>query len=313
MAETKEKDSLIFEEYGEYMERIRINRGKMSQAELLVADYLLAHEEEFSHRSIHQLAGEIGVSVATIIRFCKTMGYTGFADLKFHIQQGRVIFPEHDIGIDAGDSINTFKQKAIRFTQRSIEECILNTDNAAFAAAIDALSSADHVLLTAIGSASGIAQAGAGMFLSLGMMAMSVGDTLLQLRTVACLKPGDVVIGISYNGTSKSTGDCLYYARECGATTILITSAQDCILSKYADIVLFTAIRNISNTLNISTTAMCQLAVLQTLQIGVWQQNRQQIFERSRKQLRLTQLKNYGAKQSEIHISNVVLGNETNS
>ena len=99
MAETKEKDSLIFEEYGEYMERIRINRGKMSQAELLVADYLLAHEEEFSHRSIHQLAGEIGVSVATIIRFCKTMGYTGFADLKFHIQQGRVSAKQSEIHI----------------------------------------------------------------------------------------------------------------------------------------------------------------------------------------------------------------------
>ncbi|WP_312280528.1 MurR/RpiR family transcriptional regulator [Oscillibacter sp.] len=306
----QEDYSLAFEECGEYMERIRINHDKMSQAELLVSDYLLAHPDEFASQSIHHLAGEIGASVATIIRFCKTIGYKGFADLKFHIQQGRVVLPEHDIGIDDTDSINTFKQKAIRFTQKSIEECILNTNNASFAAAINALSTANHILFTAIGSASGIAQAGAGMFLSLGMMAMSVGDTLLQLRTVACLKEGDVVIGISYNGTSKSTGDCLYYAKECGATTILITSAQDSILSKYADIVLFTAIRNISNTLNISTTAMCQLAVLQTLQIGVWQQNRQQLLERSRKQLHLTNLKNYSNSQSDIHVANVVLKNK---
>jgi len=98
--------------------------------------------------------------------------------------------------------------------------------------------------------------------------------------------------------------------KECGATTILITSAQDSILSKYADIVLFTAIRNISNTLNISTIAMCQLAVLQTLQIGVWQQNRQELSERSQKQLHLTNLKNYGSSQSDIHIANVALSNK---
>lgn len=310
MPKNQPKDPMNFENYGEYVERIRINREKMSQAERQIADYLLQHEEEFSHHSIHQLTKEIGVSVATIVRFSKTLGYNGFADLKFHIQQGKIVLPEHDIGITDEDSINTFKQKAIQFTQKSIEECILNTENSAFDAAINALSGATHILFTAIGSASGIAQAGAGMFLSLGKMAMSCGDTLLQLRTVACLKPGDVVIGISYNGTSKSTGDCLYYAKRCGATTILITSAKECLLGQYADIVLHTAVRNASNTLNISTTAICQLAVLQTLQIGVWQRNREQIVESSRDQLRLTQLKNYSGKQDEIHLAYVELSDD---
>ena len=294
-----------FEECGEYVERIRLNKDKLSAAEQLIADYLMEHEEAFVGQSIHKLAETIGVSVATIVRFSQSLGYTGFADLKFHIQQGRIMLSEHDIGIDDTDSINIFKQKAIHFTQKSIEECILNTDNADFSAAISALSQARHIMFTAIGSASGIAQAGAGMFLSIGKMAMTVGDTLLQLRTAACLQEGDAIVGISYNGQAKATADCLYYAKERGATTILITSAPKSLLGKYADIILRTTARNARNALNISATAMCQLAILQTLQIGVYQQYKPQAIARSQDQLHLKRMEDYDKKQAEIQVGRV--------
>lgn len=289
----------------EFVGRIELYQTKFSAKERQIADYLIEHEDSLDRGTIYDLAREVGTSPATLVRFAKRLGYTGYADLKFHVLQGKLALPDHDIGIRSGDSINVFKQKAVQFTTKSLSECIMDTDNHAFERAIDLISHAKSLILVGNGSSSGIAQAGAGLFLSIGVRSYSVGDSLLLTRTSAYLTSKDVMLSISYNGYSKSSTDAMMIAKRAGAATILVTSCQDSLMSRYADVVLYTPARNAANALNISTTDICQLAILQTLQIGVWMHDPAACQKRSAEMFRLTELGNYDGQQGELSLDRV--------
>ncbi len=291
--------------FSELAGRIEMYQEKLSATERQIADYLITHDDCFEQRTIYDLAAEVGTSPAALVRFSKRLGYTGFADMKFHALQRRMSFPQNDIGIRSGDNINVFKQKAVQYTTNSLLECILDTDNRAFEQAIEAISRADLLLFVGNGSASGIARTAMGLFLSIGMRAMQVEDSMLLTRTAAQMTDRDVLITISYNGYSKICADVAMLTKEAGATTILITSCKDSLVGSYSDIILCTPARNTDNVLNISTTDICQLAILQTLQIGVWLSKQPQSGRDSSRMFQLNQLQNYDTRQKSLQVSRI--------
>lgn len=296
-----EQDAVI-ENCSVFASRVRLNYQKLSGSERRVAEYLIKNEDRCQALTIYQLAEEIGTSVATITRFCQTLGYRGLADLKFNLQQGTVDLVSEDMGIRRDDSVNVIKQKAMQFTQSAMQECIMQMDNAVLEQAIHAIGQAEHVMLCGMGSASGIVHAAVGLFLTAGINASFVEDTLLQLRSVAMLQPGDVLLAISYDGYAKDMGDAMMLARERGVRTILVTSVQNTLLTNYAEMELYTPARSLGNAMSITATGMCQLAILQSLMVGVVAMYYDSLSVRSAAQLHLSELKRYDYRQTELHI-----------
>lgn len=268
--QTSRKD---YEFETEFSGRVRMYQDRMSRTDRQIANYLLRHESNIEDYSIHTLADSIGIGVASIVRFSKTLGYKGFADMKFQIQQGRILIPQNDVGVEMGDDVNLVKQKLLQFAQNSLEQSILNADNDVLKQISLAIASADKVYLVGSGTSGYIAAAGASMFLRCGIYAVSVSDSLLHLRVASYLREGDVMIALNYSGDSKDIGDTLYYAQASGATTVLLTSIHDSLLAQYANQVLYTAVRNQSNSVNISTSAISQLTILQVI-LAIVQQMR---------------------------------------
>lgn len=63
----------------------RIKKANLTKTEKKIADYFLQNQERIGSLSSMEAANEIGVSDASIIRFSRTIGFSGFADLKAHI------------------------------------------------------------------------------------------------------------------------------------------------------------------------------------------------------------------------------------
>lgn len=249
----------VIESCSEFSARVKLNYQKFSSSERRVAEYLLKNETRCKELTIYQMAAEIGTSVATITRFSQTLGYHGLADMKFNLQQSTLNLVNEDMGIRRDDNVNVIKQKALQYTQNAMQECIMKMDNAVLEQAIHAIGNAERVMLCGIGS--GIVHAGVGLFLTAGINAGFVEDTLLQMRSVAMLQPGDVLIAISYDGYAKDIGDAMMLAREREVHTILITSVHDTLLSNYAEMELYTPARSLGNAMSITATSTCQLAV----------------------------------------------------
>lgn len=303
----KDKAGLMnsFFEQEEYISKILLKKNVMSERENRIADYLIGGGREIADYSIGELAEKTGTSPATIVRFCKTIGYNGYAELKFHMQQRNMTIMGNDMAITAQDHINSMKQKAVEFSCNAIRDSIMHTEDEAFEKAISEIVKAKTVYFFGSGSASGVALVSTSLFLSLGIPAFTIQDSVLQLRSVSYLDKNAVVIGINYDGYMKDVGDVLMVAKKAGASTILITSCDDTLLCGYADTVLLTLIRNNASALNISTTSICQLATIQTLQIGVWLRLNKKINPKIKQQQELTELKRYDYKQGEIEVGRV--------
>lgn len=75
----KEADQVLVP--AELLGLIRQSRDKMTRAQKLVADYILDNPESLTFASITDLAAKSGASQATIVRFCNTLGFTGYTQL----------------------------------------------------------------------------------------------------------------------------------------------------------------------------------------------------------------------------------------
>ena len=64
------------------IQRVNAYRKNMTPAQISLADTLILDLGAAAHLTIAELAERAGVSSATITRFCETLDYSGYADLK---------------------------------------------------------------------------------------------------------------------------------------------------------------------------------------------------------------------------------------
>ncbi|MCR5809865.1 MAG: MurR/RpiR family transcriptional regulator [Lachnospiraceae bacterium] len=63
----------------------RIKESKLTKTQEKIANYFLKNQERVGKLSSQEVAQEIGVSDASIIRFSRVIGFSGYAELKDHI------------------------------------------------------------------------------------------------------------------------------------------------------------------------------------------------------------------------------------
>lgn len=69
------------------VKKIKVMINDFTPRQKLVAKYFINHWESFGFQSINDLAKSIGVSEATIVRFCNALGYEGYAQLGRKVQE----------------------------------------------------------------------------------------------------------------------------------------------------------------------------------------------------------------------------------
>ena len=286
--------------YESYISRITNRISSFSEAELRIAQYILDNSIACSNMSITELAAASKSSAASVVRLCKALGYSGFSELKFQIQQGGTTFQKDDFVVNSWDNMSEVKQKVAQFTQLSIHTLLQSLNAEALEQAVDILTHAPRIMTLGIGAASGVALSAAHNFLNMGLNAMYVSDELLQLRVSSQLLPEDAIVCLSYDSQFRSIFDIFKIARENAVSTILITSFPDSPTAQYADIVLQTSFRNNRNSLNFSTTMICQTLIIQLLMVGIWQRSGDQLLEKSDKMRSYTNLKRYDTKSGRL-------------
>lgn len=63
--------------------------GELSILERKVSTYLLKHEDKLMGMDISEIAKASGVSKATVVRFCKALGFNGLKDFKIYYEAGK--------------------------------------------------------------------------------------------------------------------------------------------------------------------------------------------------------------------------------
>ena len=69
-------------EYKDVLDTMTGEYNNLTKSGRKAADYIFAHRVEAQYMSITALAEECGVAEATISRFCRTLGFSGYNDFK---------------------------------------------------------------------------------------------------------------------------------------------------------------------------------------------------------------------------------------
>ncbi|MEV0718719.1 MurR/RpiR family transcriptional regulator [Asanoa sp. NPDC050611] len=257
--------------------RVRAGLPEFTGALQRVAEQVLADPAAAARATIVELAERSGTSPATITRFCRALGFDGYADLRLGIaaETGRARSAgwTFDIGreIQPTDPLDRVLGQIMAADTRAMHDTAALLDLAEVERAADAIAGASRV---DIFGASGSALVGEEMQFSLhriGVAAWAWTDVHNGLASAALLRPGDVALGVSHSGGTRETIEMLAEAGSRGATTIALTSFPRSPLAELADVVLLTAAQATTFRPDALSARHPQLVVLDLLYIAVAQ------------------------------------------
>lgn len=219
--------------------RAQLLYSEMGSSEKRVADYLLSCPDIRAPLSISELAQRSHSSEATITRFSRRLGFSGYPDLKISLAQED---PRATVSPNIGETDTCYEifDKVCNDAYLSLERTKKIISEQALSEASEAIANAGKIVLIGLGTSASVADDMAGKLLRAGCCATAYSDTHLQAVAVSFVGPGDVVVGISQSGASKDVVEALRSARLNGATTVCITGTEHSPIIRAADIVLLT-------------------------------------------------------------------------
>ncbi|HBN57469.1 MAG TPA: RpiR family transcriptional regulator [Lachnospiraceae bacterium] len=235
-------------------------------AEKKVADYVINHPEQAIEMSVSELSGQCEASQATVIRFCKKVGCSGFHQLKIRMA-GELRRQEHLV-TTTEISCSHMEQSLHNILSSKIEELqstFQNFDAKQIKEIIDHILRADTIEFAAMGNTIPIAMDSVYKFNQLGLRAVSSTIWETQEATARNLKKGDVLFAISASGASRRLFKMVEIAGENQVLTIAITNQVKSPIAEKCDYVIRTSTREPLFHEQISFTRMSAMAVIDTL------------------------------------------------
>jgi DNA-binding MurR/RpiR family transcriptional regulator len=233
-----------------------------------------------AQRSIGALAAHCDTSSATVLRFCRAVGYAHYPDLRLELarETGREAAgsgpgPSPTGDISPSDTLAEIVAKIAWSDARAIEDTAATLDVATLDRAIDAVTQARRVEIYGIGASGFVGQDLHQKLHRIGLPSSVWPDPHAALTSAALLGPGDVAIAISHTGTTIDTIEALRVAESGGATTIAITNFGESPLAAHATHVLATAARETTFRSGAMASRIAQLAVVDCLFVGVAQRS----------------------------------------
>jgi DNA-binding MurR/RpiR family transcriptional regulator len=274
--------------------RLQGTYSGLRAAEQRVADFILAHPDELIYLTVTELADRTHTSESTVVRLCQKIGYKGYQEFKIVLARD-LVEPATAIyaAIEPGDDLATVKNKVFQANAQALRDTLEVLDDAALQRAVDTIAGARRLEVYGVGGSSPLALDAYHKFIKLGVPAVALSDGDLMAMSSSLLGAGDVALGISHTGASRDVTDALGRAKRHGAATICITHRSSSPITKVSDVVLVTAAQQTAFRSDASSSRIAQLAVIDTLYVGVAHKNHERSLEMIERTREATAAKRY--------------------
>lgn len=239
---------------------------KLSKTEQRVALYILENAEKVTSFTVSDLSEGSGASDATVVRTCKSLGFSSFQDFKVSMARNLASPLRTSYSpITPGDSPDVIVDKIFQENINTLQLTHSALCSKQMAKAAQYLQHARRVLIFGLGEANAVAVDLQHKLMRLGMTALAYTDSYLQQAAAVIADENDVVFAISHQGDSI---DVVEAARRCkakGANVISITSAAKSPLAKISDVTLTTVSRETQFRMNAISSRLAQFTIIDCL------------------------------------------------
>ncbi len=207
---------------------IRDGKASMTRSERIIADYIEPRLDEITGLSLDELAGQIKTSKASIVRFCKTLGFRGYRDfvLKLSEEAG---YRRSDsekkryTDIRPGDATGTIVDNVCFANTQSITDTRAILSIQTLDDVVSMIESSRRIFFFGIGASGLVCMDASQKFMRINKQVWALTDSHSMKQAASLLDRNDAAIFISYSGTTAEVVSALKIARPTGARTVAIT------------------------------------------------------------------------------------------
>lgn len=241
-----------------------------TQSEQKISEYILKNQEEVVNLSAQELGEKTGTSPASIVRFSRKLGFSGFGELKIEIAKTTNSEEEElDTIISPKDSVSDIAEKVVNRAVTSLKETYSLINIKDLEESINLMREAETIYLFGIGASSLVAMDLMYKLVRINKRVIFNIDSHLQLAAVVHITNKDVAIGISYSGKTREVNEGIIRAKEKGAKVISITNCNKNPLSSISDISLNIPNEERQLRFGAISSRMDQLALIDILFLGI--------------------------------------------
>lgn len=266
--------------YSDLLGEIRNSFSSFHASEASIANCVISDPVRVSQMNISQIANFSQTSVASVVRFSKTLGYKGYPEFRMaligevsRIGLNNQTDTELDSGITIKDSIEEIIRKISLADSQAIQTTAERLDIQSFEKVVHTWNKSTTIGIFGLASSGYVA-----MDLQLklnrqGKNAVAWRDAHTALTSVSMLGMNDCLVAISHSGTTLDVVEVIQEFKSHGVKIILITNAIRSTATALADIVLHTSARETTFRSGATASRIAQLTVVDCLCVALAQRN----------------------------------------
>jgi len=216
--------------------------NELKPVQKIIADYFLGTDFESLGASIEDVAKLTCTSVASISRFCKTLGFESFQQFKITLSRDLKYEPDTVLPIfkmDDDPDLSIRKVFSEAVTNLQATEGVVGFDLIKMAA--EKIMQSKTVYFFGLGGSGRVGLMGEVWFSHIGYSAVAVIDPYEMIVTAGHADKKCNIIALSHSGATREVIEAAEIAKERGAFIIGITNYSKSPLAGLADAILLTA------------------------------------------------------------------------
>ena len=240
------------------------NTRTFSKSDNAIAECILANPDCLTGATANSLAEASGTSPATVIRFCRKLGFGGFTELK-NSAANYIVETARDMSLHRGDDVKTVKSKVISYTKMIMDQLDEILDERALEEAARLIAGARSLVIVSEGGSGTISRAAYDIFLKLAIPCRCVEDLIFQAMEISMMDKDDLLLIIVNSGRTWNVLQNAAYAKERGIKIVGIVGPANSPLSKDLDVEILTSVFSSDYFSDISAARACELTTISIL------------------------------------------------
>lgn len=260
--------------------RIRGMLDGLRPSERKIAEIILKRPHSVVTASVAEVARDADVSQPTVVRFCRSIGCSGYQDFKLRLAQDLATggTPYVDADLTPEDPVADVAAKVIGRAISALSRMRNQLNAVSLSRAVDIIGEAKRIEIYGFGASGVVAQDAQNKFFRMGTPVIAHTDVHVQAMAASILGPDGVVIAISHTGRTRELLRSVDLALDGGAQVIAITSGGSPLAEK-ATVPLLVDVDEDTSIYTPRTSRLSHLALIDVLQVAVALRHGQRLGE----------------------------------
>ena len=261
--------------------KIKEMQSELTAKEKKISKYILQHLDKIVYMNTYQIADKCKVSQASVVRFAKKLGYSGFPEFKisFGRDMGRrdveekINFIYEDI--QETDELDDLIKKIAYANSNIIQDTYSILDTNTVKEAVEIIKNARKIFILGAGYSGIVAKDFHYKLGELGMNSICEADYHIQLASISTLNENDVVFVISQGGKTVDIYNLVKEAKKRKAKIISVTQMSSNPIRDLADIKISTIMEKNNFRSTALSSRIAQLTIIDIIYVALITENKE--------------------------------------